>query len=626
MGESASWVRASWLHARWSATLVNAAMAASRRCCSTEQVHFYGNCVNSACVLNVGMQAMPHLPEHIGQLKALELLIARENLLTSLPADVGSLVNLKVLSCENNLIGSIPEGIVQMNHLESIFINFNALTIVPDAFGQLTALRNATLQVNRITSIPLAMGKCSSLEYLSLSTNRLSTLPPTFGNLTKLATLNCDNNCLESLPDEMGCMTSLKELNVSANELTALKNVLAKLRRLERLTVTDNYLSMLPSEMSHMEHLQVLYAENNNLSDLPSSLACLAALKLLNALDNDIIPQAGNQFGASCRTMLGTGLYTTWARTTNLQTPLSPCPRLEHRDVARAHDRPSGMQGVLRRKNSLVLSISKQRYDTAPVHDVLISGPKPVKSTATDGAATAAAATSSDAKCSSAPSSSKDAKNSSERGGAEAKFFRNQDCDSALARAIAPENASAPKVVPEPTVVPAPTVAFVSLGYNCHSAMALSQHKMRYFGGPFDWLIASMDFLLDTFASEFRHFCDVEATPVGNFNAYSFAKYPHDDFQSSKAEEIAKYQRRIERLTGMLRDGTTTVVFVRLALSRNDCDKMPILDEVIACFYPRAKCRFLLFTNDTEYEVCKGRVVIAPRRDMYRESFLRSHA
>ena len=73
------------------------------------------------------------LPENIGDLQRLKILVASDNQLTKLPESIGRLTQLEALELENNQLSDLPESIGELSNLKhDIALYGNPIIYLPD--------------------------------------------------------------------------------------------------------------------------------------------------------------------------------------------------------------------------------------------------------------------------------------------------------------------------------------------------------------------------------------------------------------------------------------------------------------------------------------------------------------
>ncbi|MBD3418884.1 MAG: hypothetical protein GF398_02080 [Chitinivibrionales bacterium] len=230
---------------------------------------------NRATRLNLAGRNLTVLPEKIGQLTELKLLIIDNNYLTRLPDSIQQLTKLTGLFAYSNDIGSIPGGIGKLTNLTELNLNDNKIAALPNAMGELSSLKSLYLDDNILSNIPEALGKLTQLEILSASKNIIATLPVSLSQMTGLRTLLLEQNRIARLPSQIDELTKLLELNLNKNRLYFLPDDLNGLSQLKRCMLSNNGLTELPESFGTLTSLEKLWLNNNELADLPESIADL---------------------------------------------------------------------------------------------------------------------------------------------------------------------------------------------------------------------------------------------------------------------------------------------------------------------------------------------------------------
>ena len=114
------------------------------------------------------------LPESIGRLKFLKILILSYNKLTTLPESIGNLLSLQTLDLGNNEITSLPESICNLKSLEILKLAKNKIESLPESMGNLQSLKELRLEDNHLTSLPESMFRLKSLQDIDFTRNRLA--------------------------------------------------------------------------------------------------------------------------------------------------------------------------------------------------------------------------------------------------------------------------------------------------------------------------------------------------------------------------------------------------------------------------------------------------------------------
>ncbi|MHA1192340.1 MAG: leucine-rich repeat domain-containing protein [Promethearchaeota archaeon] len=150
---------------------------------------------NNIIALGLALKFLYTLPESIGNLSSLEVLILESNHLKTLPESIGNLSSLKRLDLRSNQLTTLPESIGNLSSLKELWLeNYNRLTTLPESIGKLTSLEELNLGNNRLSTLPESIGNLSSLKELSLKNNELTTLPVSLWRCKNLESLDLNNN------------------------------------------------------------------------------------------------------------------------------------------------------------------------------------------------------------------------------------------------------------------------------------------------------------------------------------------------------------------------------------------------------------------------------------------------
>lgn len=222
---------------------------------------------------NLGLKAMPELPEALGGLQNLYL---NGNRLQEISPPVWTLVQLKRLDLGNNRLSELPAAISRLAQLVFLDMSENRLASLPSEITSCDRLTELHLYGNRLISLPDSLFRLERLEHLDLSTNQLQLLPPFFQSLAHLHILDLSNNQLRSIPTDIGKLPALRILDLSGNQLTSVPE-LSDLSGLEELYLDNNELQELPTEIAQLPHLRVFSAEGNHFEQLPEEFARISS-------------------------------------------------------------------------------------------------------------------------------------------------------------------------------------------------------------------------------------------------------------------------------------------------------------------------------------------------------------
>ncbi len=252
----------------------------------------------SGCALSV-------LPNWIGELRSLEMLVAGGNGFVSLPDSVVYLTSLKHLGIWDCALTHLPDSIGDMIGLEEVSLAYNNLSVLPDSIVELSLerlnldhnpltdlpaeLRVVKLDAQQVVELSSKMQSWVGLRRLDLRDTELSALPSGIQYLTNLQELWLQENALTSIPEWVGALSSLSTLNLWQNPLESLpgnlttltldieqfidfQDVLPMFSQLRHLGVVDNTMIVLPSEIRHLTQVTSFDFRGNDLVHLPDWL------------------------------------------------------------------------------------------------------------------------------------------------------------------------------------------------------------------------------------------------------------------------------------------------------------------------------------------------------------------
>ncbi len=116
-------------------------------------------------------------------------------------------------------IDNLPESIGDISSLEILIISGTSIKELPNSIGKLLNLTTLLVYRNRLTVIPGAIGNLKNLTSLNFQENRITSLPKEIGGLFRLKNLHLQQNKLERLPTEIIYLNKLEKLDVRENLL-----------------------------------------------------------------------------------------------------------------------------------------------------------------------------------------------------------------------------------------------------------------------------------------------------------------------------------------------------------------------------------------------------------------------
>ncbi|WFD39511.1 adenylate cyclase [Malassezia japonica] len=183
--------------------------------------------------LSCAANALTHLPDSIGGLRALQRLDVQNNNLRALPAGLWRCPNLYAINASSNLLDTFPlppdtatpDG-QRANPLKYslVLLRLADNRLTDDVFSVLTLLSELevlNLSMNDLYEVPVgALAHLGELRELYLSGNKLSSLPADdMERLERLCVLFINGNKLLSLPAELGRLKRLRSLDAGNNIL-----------------------------------------------------------------------------------------------------------------------------------------------------------------------------------------------------------------------------------------------------------------------------------------------------------------------------------------------------------------------------------------------------------------------
>lgn len=145
--------------------------------------------------LKLGLNNLKSVPEWIKNLSSLKKLgLGGNKSLSNFQEWIDFLPPILELNLYDNDIKVLPESIGTLNTLEVLIVPNNQLKKLPESFKELYSLKKLDLSWNDITELPEWIGSLSSLEELNLRGNKLEALPESISSLSSLKILNITLN------------------------------------------------------------------------------------------------------------------------------------------------------------------------------------------------------------------------------------------------------------------------------------------------------------------------------------------------------------------------------------------------------------------------------------------------
>lgn len=121
------------------------------------------------------------IPKSLGQLVQLKSIDLSANNFTQFPSSIRKLTLLEELNL-NCYLTEIPDWIGELNQLQVLILCENKLSKIPESIGELTQLKKLDLRNNNLTQIPDSITNLKLLNFIDLRDNdiRITDLPTSF--------------------------------------------------------------------------------------------------------------------------------------------------------------------------------------------------------------------------------------------------------------------------------------------------------------------------------------------------------------------------------------------------------------------------------------------------------------
>ncbi|MFX0081524.1 MAG: leucine-rich repeat domain-containing protein [Candidatus Hodarchaeota archaeon] len=182
---------------------------------SLEVLNLHGNRLNtlpsslkelySLQKLKLGLNNLNSVPKWIKNLSSLQKLsLGGNKSLPKIEEWFDFLPPISELNLYDNNIKVLPESIGSLDSLEVLILPNNHISTLPESFKNLTSLKKLDLSWNNITTLPGWIDSFSNLEELNLRGNQLSDLPESISSLHSLKTLDITlNKNIIQLPKDL---------------------------------------------------------------------------------------------------------------------------------------------------------------------------------------------------------------------------------------------------------------------------------------------------------------------------------------------------------------------------------------------------------------------------------------
>ncbi|KAK9984837.1 hypothetical protein SO802_034362 [Lithocarpus litseifolius] len=258
----------------------------------------------------IGCSKFDKLPEDLGNIVPLEVLLLKETAIKELPSSVEFLISLKILNlddCKNFvLLPSTVCGLKSLIHMAlsgcSKFVN------LPENFGNLKRLNALYLEGTAIEVLPSSVGRLAALADLGLKDcKNLVRLPSTICNLKMVFRLNLTGcSKITNLPENLEYMESLSDLRLGGTAIKELPSSIIHLKRIPRLSF--NSWRSLSSSQPSLTRRHRIDLSDCNLSAIPSGIDRFSEAGFLELFlrGNDFVslPESFSQFSGLTRLYL----------------------------------------------------------------------------------------------------------------------------------------------------------------------------------------------------------------------------------------------------------------------------------------------------------------------------------
>ncbi len=155
--------------------------------------------------LKLGLNNLKCVPKWLKNLSSLnKLSLGGNKSLSNIEEWFDYLPPISKLNLYNNDIKLLPESIGSLDSLEILIMPNNHISSLPESFKNLTSLKKLDLSWNDISNLPEWIDSLTSLEELNLRGNKLSKLPESLSSLHSLKMLNITlNNESLKLPENL---------------------------------------------------------------------------------------------------------------------------------------------------------------------------------------------------------------------------------------------------------------------------------------------------------------------------------------------------------------------------------------------------------------------------------------
>ena len=288
-----------------------------------------------------------------GELRALVVIRAAHNRITSLPDVFQFLAQIEFMDMSGNLLSVLPPSFMYCKRLRVLLLSNNQLHDLVKGFSQFHELHTVDVKNNSLTRLSRGMGSLvqrvpQKLKNHDLSGNPWMMPPPEIqvqgerkmlmyvGELWRaklangismidykiseiyaeiiqenLVELTLDKNMIVVIPPGIGRLKKLEEFSIKKNRITRLPEELFELKKLSVLKLDDNKIAEIPRTIIKLRALTWLSIERNPICFFPGELANLESLEIINASPLGLDADLKNAFNAGFETFIA--YMKTWA-------------------------------------------------------------------------------------------------------------------------------------------------------------------------------------------------------------------------------------------------------------------------------------------------------------------------
>uniref|UniRef100_A0A0K8TLW7 Putative leucine-rich repeat lrr protein n=1 Tax=Tabanus bromius TaxID=304241 RepID=A0A0K8TLW7_TABBR len=193
-------------------------------------------------VLKISLQRLQDFPPQLRTFpNVLKTLDISGNRFTEIPKDIAKFTLIKHLNVSENRLTCLPDVLGDLVKMEVLLAMNNSITKVPRELGKLKNLKQVNLSCNQIDEFPVMLCGLNHLDVLDLSKNKITAVPAEVKNL-QVTELNLNQNQISSLSEEIADTPRLKTLRIEENclQVTAFTPRILKESKICNLSVEGN--------------------------------------------------------------------------------------------------------------------------------------------------------------------------------------------------------------------------------------------------------------------------------------------------------------------------------------------------------------------------------------------------